>query len=114
MPLRDDEGALLEGIYKQCPGPRGLALTHLPWPAGMPVTWPRDIARGLGVAGDRLHYLYRKWRDDGWYDWATTPDLGWLTEAGRAEAKGLLDCGVTPPAHGTRKAAAKQPKEVVV
>jgi hypothetical protein len=55
-----------------------------------PDRFVRDIAGDFiaqGVAPKQLHYWLEKWIGKGWYKYGVSLDLGWLTEAGRAEIK---------------------------
>lgn len=48
---------------------------------------PRDAGERLGIHPKRVAPLCERWAAKGWYDYGVNATLGWLTEAGRAEAE---------------------------
>jgi hypothetical protein len=62
-----------------------------------PIESVGDVGVRLGMHRKRVNYLLLKWSDRGWFDYGTSPGMGWLTDAGKAAAAELDGPTVTAP-----------------
>ena len=56
----------------------------------------RDLAAALGIPQKRVTRLCEKWAGQGWYEYGTTADLGWISDTRKA-LEAALDDGREPP-----------------